>query len=303
MVKKVLVTGGAGFIGSHLADALIAIGHEVHIIDNLVSGQIDNVPSKGILHRLNITDKELVKVIGSIQPEIIFHHAAQIDVQKSLKQPDEDAEINILGTIRLLEAAKRSGAKKIIYASSAAVYGNPQFLPVNEEHPIQPTSAYGISKFTPEQYIRLYGSVHGLNYTILRYANVYGPRQDAMGEAGVVSIFLDKMRRGTAPAIFGGGKQTRDFIYVQDIVSANLAAMERGDGEVMNISTNTATEVNELFAMMARLVDFHLPADYLPVRDGDIVHSYLDYSKANQLLGWEPSFTLEEGLKKLVESK
>ncbi|UZQ83672.1 SDR family oxidoreductase [Thermoanaerobacter sp. RKWS2] len=298
---KVLVTGGAGFIGSNIVDLLIENGHEVVIVDNLSTGKEEFINKKAIFYKKDITDDDLYEIFEKEKPDYVIHQSAQIDVQKSIDNPVFDAKVNILGTVNLLKCCRKSGVKKVIYASSAAVYGNPEYLPIDEVHKINPISYYGISKHTPEHYFEVYRQLYGLKYTILRYANVYGIRQDPKGEGGVISIFIDKMLKGERPIIFGDGKQTRDFVYVKDVAKANLLALERGDNEVVNISTNKPTSINELVEMMNKIMNTSLEPIYTEPRKGDIVHSYLDNKKALDVFGWKPEYSLEEGLKETIE--
>ncbi|EIW00677.1 LOW QUALITY PROTEIN: nucleoside-diphosphate-sugar epimerase [Thermoanaerobacter siderophilus SR4] len=298
---KVLVTGGAGFIGSHVVDLLIENGYEVVIVDNLSTGKEEFINKKAIFIKKDIIDEDLCEIFEKEKPDYVIHQAAQIDVQKSIDNSVFDAKGNVLGTVNLLECCRKSGVKKIVYASSAAVYGNPEYLPIDEKHKVNPISYYGISKHTAEHYFEVYRQLYGLKYTILRYANVYGIRQDPKGEGGVISIFTDKMLKGERPIIFGDGNQTRDFVYVKDVVKANLLALERGDNEVVNISTNKPTSINELVEMMNKIMNTSLEPVYTEPRKGDIVHSYLDNKKALEVLGWKPEYSLEEGLKETIE--
>lgn len=300
-MPKILVTGGAGFIGSHIVDKLIENGDKVVVVDNLSTGNIENVNSKAIFYKIDITNKDLYKVFEKEKPEYVIHQAAQIDIQKSIKNPVYDAEVNILGTVNILECCRKYNVKKIIYASSAAVYGNPEYIGIDEKHRVNPISYYGISKHTPEHYFEVYRQLYGLRYTILRYANVYGIRQDPKGEGGVVSIFLDMMLRGMQPVIYGDGEQTRDFIYVSDIARANILALKNGDNDIFNIGTGVKTSINQLFKLMNKLIGNNLKPKYGQAREGDILHSYFDNSKAKSMLNWEPKFTLEEGLRETIE--
>ncbi|HCD08834.1 MAG TPA: UDP-glucose 4-epimerase [Thermoanaerobacter sp.] len=298
---KVLVTGGAGFIGSHVVDLLIENGYEVIIVDNFSTGKEEFINKKAIFYKKDITDENLCEIFKKEKPDYVIHQAAQIEVQKSIDNPVFDAKVNILGTVYLLECCRKSGVKKVIYASSAAVYGNPEYLPIDEKHKVNPISYYGISKHTPEHYFEVYRQLYGLKYTILRYANVYGIRQDPKGEGGVISIFIDKMLKGERPIIFGDGNQTRDFVYVKDVAKANLLALERGDNEVVNISTNKPTSINELVEIMNKIMNTSLKPIYAEPRKGDIIHSYLDNKKALDVLGWKPEYSLEEGLRETIE--
>ncbi|TDT52010.1 SDR family oxidoreductase [Fonticella tunisiensis] len=299
---KVLVTGGAGFIGSNIVDRLIELNHDVAVVDNLSTGRRENLNPGAEFYNVDIVNKEdLTRVFEAFKPEICIHHAAQIDVQRSIKEPDYDADVNIVGTINVLNACRLSGARKIIYASSAAVYGEPEYLPLDENHKVEPISYYGVSKHTPEHYIKIFSQLYGLRYTILRYSNVYGIRQDPMGEGGVIAIFLNKLVKGEVPTIFGDGEQTRDFIYVKDVVEANIAALTRGDGYILNISTNTCISINDLVKKMIEASGRELKPNYGPARKGDIIHSYMDNRRAAEVLGWEPRYGLVEGLRETYE--
>jgi len=298
---KVLVTGGAGFIGSHIVDALAERGHDVAVLDNLTTGRKGFVREDAELYVGDVNGDELRQAIGRFKPEIVIHHAAQIDVQASLKRPVFDAEVNILGTIRLLEACRDYGVAKIVYASSAAVYGMPEKLPIDETHGIRPMSFYGISKYVPEHYIQTFGELYGLDYTVLRYANVFGERQDPRGEGGVVSIFADRLLRGETPVIFGDGEQTRDFVYVKDVAAANVAALDRGGKGVYNVSRNERTSVNELLRVMCELSGAPFAPEYRDARSGDIAHSRLDNARARRDLDWSPETPLREGLRATLD--
>ncbi len=290
---KVMVTGGCGFIGSHITDMLCAAGHTVAVCDNLSTGNIDNLNPAAKFYNVDIKDEAFRAAVQEFAPEVIYHEAAQIDIQTSIRNSSFDAETNVVGTVRVLEAVRDFGVKKIIYASSAAVYGNPEYLPVDENHPKAPMSFYGISKFTPEYYIKTFSDLYGFKYTILRYANVFGIRQDPKGEGGVVSIFTDKLLKGETPIIFGDGEQTRDFVYVGDIAGANLAALTKGDNEIINVATCKKTTVNELVGIM----DKNCKPEYRDARAGDILHSYLDNTKLKEILGYEIRYSLEEGVR------
>jgi len=298
---EVLVTGGAGFIGSNIVDGLIKEGHKAIVVDNLSTGKKENLNEKAEFYQLDIRDQELEKVFEENNITHVIHHAAQIDVQHSIKDPLFDAQNNILGTINVLAMAKEYEVEKIIYASSAAVYGEPDYLPVDEEHLIKAMSPYGITKHTPEHYIKMYSELYDLKYTIFRYSNVYGPRQDPKGEGGVVSIFVDKMLAEERPVIFGDGEQTRDFIHVYDIVKANLLALEKGDNILVNISTESRDSVNDLVNYLNEILPYSLEAINEEARKGDILHSSLANGKAKELLGWTPDYDLREGLKQTVE--
>ncbi|CCO07611.1 NAD-dependent epimerase/dehydratase family protein [Desulforamulus hydrothermalis] len=297
---RVLVTGGAGFIGSHVAEALLAAGHEVYVIDNLAGGSTANLPPGVTFCRQDITDPAVVGLVGEIKPRVIMHQAAQVAVPVSLRDPVFDAGVNIIGTLHLLEACRQHGVAKIVFASSAAVYGTPRCLPLDESHPAAPLSGYGVAKYAVEKYLAAYGELYGLRWTALRYANVYGPRQDAQGEGGVVAIFIDRLLRRQPAVIFGDGQQTRDFVYVKDVAAANLLAMERGDGRILNISTGRAVTVQQLYQLIRQQTASHLEPVYRPPRPGDIVHSYLDNRAAVACLGWQPRYDLADGLRETV---
>ncbi|WP_336762286.1 NAD-dependent epimerase/dehydratase family protein [Paenibacillus sp. USHLN196] len=292
---NIIVTGGCGFIGSHIVDKLIENEHNVMVIDNLSTGKMKNFNNKAQFYKLDYSSKESEELIINFKPDVVYHHAAQVSVANSMSEPYFDAETNIMGTIKLLEYCYNAGVKKIIYPSSAAVYGNPEFLPINEEHPINPVSFYGISKYTPEQYIRVFCSQKHISFSILRYANVYGDRQDANGEGGVVSIFLDKYFKKECPTIYGDGNQTRDFIYIKDIVTANLLMLHNGENEVYNVSTGNEVSVNGLFSAIREHFNWDVYPNYSGLRIGDVAHSYLDNNKIRSL-GWEPRYTIAEGI-------
>ncbi|MCH5585276.1 GDP-mannose 4,6-dehydratase [Shimazuella sp. AN120528] len=298
---KVLVTGGAGFIGSHIVDQLLEKGHEVVIIDNMSSGKETNLNPKAAFYRIDMEDAKIQEVFQREKPKTVIHQAAQTVVQTSVRQPVYDAHMNILGTINLLEAARLYGTKKFVYASSAAVYGDPQYVPIDERHPVGPLSGYGISKYTPEQYLRVYQQMYGMEFTILRYANVYGIRQDPQGEGGVISIFIDKVLAESPFTIFGNGEQTRDYIYVEDVAKANLAALKAGNNEVFNIGTGVHTTLNQLVEKLQQISGKALETIYEKERLGDIKHSYFTVNKAKNNLHWTPEVSLDEGLRKTYQ--
>lgn len=298
---KVLVTGGAGFIGSHIVDQLVEKGDQVVIVDNISSGRKENINEKARFYQIDITDSDLLNVFERERPEAVIHQAAQIHVHTSVKEPMFDATVNILGTINLLEACRKTGVKKVVYASSAAIYGNPEYLPIDEKHPVAPLSGYGVSKYTPEHYFAIYRQLYGLNYTILRYANVYGLRQDPRGEGGVISILVDKYLRRELFTVFGDGEQTRDYIYVGDVARANIMALSQGDGEVFNVGTGVSTSLNEVVKRFNEIAGYENKVEYGPEREGDIKHSYFNNGKIRRVLGWQPEVTLEEGLRKTYE--
>lgn len=299
---KILVTGGAGFIGSHVVDAYLAHGHDVTVVDTLATGRETYVDPRARLYRVDVASTALAEVFEQERPEVVNHHAAQSSVSVSVKTPVEDARVNVLGTVNLLEQAVRAGVRKVIFASSGGtLYGESAHVPISEDHPIQPLSPYGASKYAGEIYIALYRRLHGLTSFILRYANVYGPRQDPFGEAGVVAIFSGAMRAGRAPTIFGDGTQTRDFVYVEDVAQANLLATDHAGDGVVHISTGAETTVNEIHRLLAVLTGHTQTPRYGPPREGDVYRSALDPSQAARLLGWRPRIGLEEGLRRTVE--
>jgi UDP-glucose 4-epimerase len=297
---KVLVTGGCGFIGSHIVDLLLKKNYEVVIVDNLRTGKLDNINTEEVtFYDLDINSSNLEKVFKENSISYIIHQAAQVSVAESVKNMMEDLQINIVGTINLINFAKKYNTEKIIFASSAAVYGTPTYLPLDELHPVNPMSPYGLSKQAAESYLRISNELYGIKYTILRYANVYGPRQDAKGEGGVVAIFADKLKQKIVPEIHGDGTQTRDFIFVKDVAAANVACLTEGDNNTYNISTGTTISINELYKKMADIAKFEKGAIYVEARQADIKHSLLSNEKAIRELNWKPSVSLEVGLTEL----
>jgi UDP-glucose 4-epimerase len=300
---RVLVTGGAGFIGSHVAEGFLADGHEVAVLDNLSTGFRRNVPAAAQFYHGDIREAEFLRrVFEEFRPEVVDHHAAQMDVRKSLVDPVFDAETNILGSLKLILESVRTGVKRIIYISTGgAVYGEPKRLPVDEQHPVNPECAYGITKHTVEHYLELYRILNGLNYVVLRYPNVFGPRQNPHGEAGVNAIFIGLMLEGKTPTIFGNGEQLRDYVYVSDVVEANRRALVKGDGEILNIGSGIGTSVNEIYRRLRDILGFPHPAQYAAARTGEIQKVYLDARKAAKLLGWTPKVSFDDGLRRTVE--
>ena len=294
---KILVTGGAGFVASHVVDAYLDGGHQVLVVDNLSTGKREHVHPKARLIEMDLNDPGLFDLLETERPEVVNHHAANASVSVSIREPVFDARQNVLGTINLLEAAHRAGTGKFIYISSGgAMYGNPEYLPMDEDHPANPISPYALSKDTGERYVRIYGQEHGLSWTSLRYANVYGPRQDPFGEAGVISIFCQNLLDGVAPSIHWDGEQTRDFVYVGDCARANLLALEGGDGQAYNVGTGMGTSINALFQTLREVAGQELTPQRGPRRPGDLRHSYLDCTKIEQELGWQAEVGLYEGL-------
>lgn len=295
MIKRVVVTGGAGFIGSHVADALLAAGHTVAIVDDLSTGNRANCNAGAAFEEVDITSSEVDGFLESFRPDVICHHAAQISVAKAQASPLHDLRINVEGGLRLLEFARRSRCR-FIQASSAAVYGEPRAVPVTEDHPAAPINNYGVSKLAFEQYLAAYAATYGVSYVVLRYANVYGPRQNTMGEAGVVAVFCEAVARGEPVLIHGDGGQSRDFVYVGDVADANVAAIASDATGIFNISTGVETDINRLLASIARA--FGVPPKSVtgPARDGDIRRSVLAPDHAARSFGWRAKVDLDAGV-------
>lgn len=298
---KVLVTGGAGFVGSHTVDKLIAQGAKVLVVDNLSTGKEENLNPAAEFVRLDIITEQLSQIFARFNPEYVIHLAAQVSVARSTEDPILDSMTNIVGAVNVLENCRRFGVKKVVYSSSAAVYGNPDEIVVSETTPTVPASFYGISKLTPEAYFKVFNNLYGLKYTILRYANIYGPRQDALGEGGVISIFATRILAGQAPAIFGDGEQTRDFVYVGDIANANIKALTGGELMTLNVGTGNRTSVNQLFAIMKEITGASFGPQYSEARPGDVRHSCMDNRKIIEHLNWTPQVSLQEGLANTLE--
>ncbi len=300
---KILVTGGAGFIGSHIVDALVKLGHDVVVVDNLSTGSKENLNPKAKFYEVDITDLEKLKeVFEKERPELVNHHAAQSFVSVSVKKPFFDAQVNIVGSLNLLECCIKNNIKKIIYSNSGgASYGNPEYLPIDEKHKINPVCHYGISKHTVEHYLFLYNHLYGLKYTSLRYANIYGPRQDPYGEGGVVAIFTNKFLRGERPIIFGDGTHLRDYCYIKDVVEANILAMNKGDNQGYNVGTGEQVSTQEIFDRLKKLTKSDLEPIYEKERLGDAKAGSLNPLKIKQELGWQAKYDLDSGLKETVE--
>lgn len=299
---KILITGGAGFIGSNIVDRYIAEGHDVAIIDNLSTGKVENLNPNARLYQVDITDQPAVAaVFEKEQPEILNHHAAQMDVRRGVEDPAFDAMTNIVGSVYLVEAGIRNGLKKVIYASSGgACYGEPDMIPAPETTGIYPISQYGISKHTVEHYLWLYKHNDGIDFTVLRYANVYGPRQNPHGEAGVTAIFALMMLNGETPRIFGKGDKTRDYVFIEDVVTANVLALTKGSGQILNIGTAVQTSDQEVYDSIAAATGFDKPPIYAEERKGEIRHTALDASLAKEVLGWEATVDFREGCRRAV---
>ena len=299
---RVLITGGAGFIGSHVVDIMLASGHEVFVVDDLSHGHRENLPAGARLFVVDIRSPELDTVFIKTRPEVVCHHAAQVSVSRSVVAPVQDAKLNVVGTVNVLDFSVKHDARKVIYISSAAVYGNPQYQPCDEAHPVVPLSPYGLTKRIGEEYVKLFHTLYNLQYTIFRYANVYGPRQDTEGEAGVVALFTRQMIDKKATSIHGDGHQTRDFIYVEDIARANVIALSRGDNAVINLGTGIACSINQLWRSIQKLTGYAGQEIHGAERKGDIRDMVFSQKRARELLGWQPSVPLEEGLRRTVKS-
>jgi len=299
---KILVTGGAGFIGSHIVDRLVQEGYEIAVVDNLSTGKRRQVNRAAKFYRTDIRSGWLERVFRRERPVVVCHHAAQMDVRRSVRDPVFDAETNILGMLNVLRHAIKYGVRRVLFASSGgAVYGEPEKLPVSEDHPVRPASPYGISKAVGDEYLRYFREADGLEFVSLRYANVYGPRQDPHGEAGVVGIFTQKMLLGEQPIINGNGRQTRDFVYVDDVVEANVAALNTAAHGIYNVGTGRETSVNELFSLLAGLINPAIREVHGPAKKGEQQRIALDASKFHRELDWEPKVSLEDGLARTVE--
>jgi UDP-glucose 4-epimerase len=289
----VLVTGGAGFIGSHVAEALVARGEDVVVLDNLSSGKRENIPEGADFVQGDIREPQRELFLG-VKPAVCYHLAAQIDVRVSVAEPDRDAQINVLGTVNLLQAALDQNTKIVFSSTGGAIYGECD-APAREDHPRAPLAPYGVSKLAGEEYIAAYNRLYGAEHITLRFGNVYGPRQDPKGEAGVVAIFIKRLREGGTPRIFGDGTQTRDYVYVGDVVAATLAAAEHGGG-VLNVGTGTDTSVLELYERIQRIAGVEREPEFAESRPGELQRSVLDPSLAKRELDWEPQHSLDEGL-------
>ncbi|MFQ5329626.1 MAG: NAD-dependent epimerase/dehydratase family protein [Thermodesulfobacteriota bacterium] len=298
---KILVTGGAGFIASNIVDSYIATGHEVVIIDNLSTGREENLNPAATFYRMDIRDEGVGELFAKEKIEVVNHHAAQMDVRKSVEDPRFDADVNIGGTINLLEQCKKQGVRRFIFASTGgAIYGEQDTFPADESHPERPLSPYGISKLACEKYLFYYREIHKLEYVVLRYANVYGPRQNPHGEAGVVAIFTERMIGGEEPRINGDGGQTRDYVYVGDVVQANALALTTSEVGTFNIGTSLETDVNTLFRELVTLTGAKCGEKHGPAMAGEQRRSVIDWKRAEATLGWRPKVSLEEGLAETV---
>jgi UDP-glucose 4-epimerase len=294
---RALVTGGAGFIGSHVVDALLARGDEVHVLDDLSSGRRENVAAAAVFHEADIRDPDTA--LAAARPELVFHLAAQASVIVSVQRPADDADVNVLGTVRMLEAAREHGAKLVFASTGGAIYGDVPH-PVEEDHPRAPVSPYGTAKLAGEEYVLTWNRLYATQHVILRYGNVYGPRQDPHGEAGVVAIFLQKVARGEVPTIFGDGSQVRDYVYVRDVARATLAAVD-AEPDVFNVGSGSGSSLLELVEKMREAVGRPFPVEHAPERIGELHHIELDVTRAARQLGWQPETPLEDGLREAWE--
>ncbi len=298
---RILVTGGAGFIGSHVVSAFLADGHEVVVVDDLSTGRETNLNPGARFYKMDIRDPALAEVFERERPEIVDHHAAQMDVRKSVADPLFDADVNVRGTLNLLECVRRSGVRKVVYISTGgAVYGEPEYLPCDEDHPINPLCQYGVSKHTVEHYLFVYRELYGLDYIVLRYPNVYGPRQNPRGEAGVVAIFTGQMLAGAPVTINGTGEQERDFVYVSDCARANVLAAANSRTGIYNLGCGEGANVNLIFSELSRIIGYSRDPRYGPPKAGETLKIYLDSRRARADLGWSPTVGLSDGLRQTV---
>lgn len=301
-MKRILVSGGAGFIGSHVVDAYVEAGHHVAVVDNLSSGFREFVNPKAVFYEMDIRSERLHEVLETEKPEIVNHLAAQIDVRRSVEEPAFDAEINILGSLSVLEAAVKSGVKKFLFASTGgAIYGEPEDLPVSEEYWPRPICHYGAAKYSVEHYIYLYRHLYGLDFTVLRFPNVYGPRQNPHGEAGVCSILIGLMLEGRAPTLYGFGEPLRDYVFVGDIARANLLALDNGSGETLNLGSGSGTSVRQIFDSLQEILEFPDEPVLKELRPGEIHKIYITGDRARDVLGWAPRVALRDGLRQTVD--
>jgi UDP-glucose 4-epimerase len=298
-----MVTGGAGFIGSHVVDTFLANDYEVVVVDDLSTGRLSNLNPAATFYQIDIRSPELEEIFKEEEPDFIDHHAAQMDVRRSVDDPLFDADVNVLGSIKLIELARKHQVKRFIYISTGgAVYGEPEYLPCDEEHPVNPICPYGASKHTVEHYLYMYQELYDLDYVVLRYPNVYGPRQDPHGEAGVVAIFTGQMLKGEQVVINGDGKQERDFVYVEDCARANLLALTaENPNTIFNLGYGYGTSINDIYSNLKAATDYKMSAIHGPEKAGETQRIYLEATKARQELNWTPTVGLEDGLQNTVD--
>lgn len=304
---SVLVTGGAGFIASHVADALVARGYTVHVMDDLSGGRLENVPGEAIFHDMDIRSPQAAELVREERFDAIFHFAAQMDVRRSVADPRFDADVNVLGFLNLMEAARGVGTRRVVFASTGgAIYGEPDPAyndagPQPEEHPQRPVSPYGITKLVAEKYLHFYETAYGIGYAAMRFGNVYGPRQNPHGEAGVVAIFAERLLDGRQPIIFGDGEQTRDYVFVEDVVRAVLAGFDYNGSGVFNVGTGVETSVNTLFRVLNAAAGHPAEEQHAEGKPGEQQRSVLDVSRAREQLGWTPQVDVETGLGRTLD--
>ncbi|MFH1514910.1 MAG: NAD-dependent epimerase/dehydratase family protein [bacterium] len=300
---KILITGGAGFIGSHITDRFIEMDHDVVIVDDLSTGKEEYINPKATFHKVDITDSDsLMKVFEAEKPQIVGHLAAQVNVRVSMVEPDKDAMINIMGSLNVLKGVVSCNIKKLIFSSTGgAIYGEPENLPVSEKARENPLSPYGLAKLTVENYIKVICNLQGIPYTILRYANVYGPRQIVKGESGVIAIFTQRMLEGKTPVIFGDGSHSRDYVFVSDVVNANVLALENGNGRTYNIGTGERVDVNEVYQKLEEHLKSGVKPEYGDEIPGEVHHIALDCGLIEKELGWTPEFNFDEGVKATIK--
>lgn len=301
-MSRILVTGGAGFVGSHVVDAYISAGHEVVVIDDLFTGHRENANPRATFYELDIRDQKVDSLFKEFKFDVVNHQAARGNVRASFEDPLEYADVNVRGGANLLECCRKYGTRKFIYSSTGGcVYGEPRYLPADENHPLQPRDPYGASKASFELYLPVYHMNYGLKYTILRYPNVYGPRQDPFGEAGVVSIFIGQMLRNVQPIINGDGKQLRDYVYIADVVRANVSVLDQGDNEIFNVGWGKGTSVNQIFHSLKKILNADVPEVHGPPKLGEVRETYLNSDKAARVLNWTPQVSLQDGLKRTAD--
>lgn len=300
---KIMVTGGAGFIGSHVVDTFVNHGHEVVVVDNLSTGRRSNLNPSATFYEVDIRSPEMENIFENEQPQVVDHHAAQMDVRRSVEDPLFDADVNVLGSIKLIELARKYNVERFIYISTGgAVYGEPEYLPCDEEHPINPICPYGASKHTVEHYLFMYRELYDLDYVVLRYPNVYGPRQDPHGEAGVVAIFSGQMLQNAPVVINGDGDQERDFVYVKDCARANLLALNtENKNTIFNLGFGVGTTINEVYENLKQITGYQLTAEHGPAKAGETRRIFLEAKKASEFLNWKPTVYLNAGLGETVE--